>query len=131
MFKQLFLKRAQSTLEYAILIGVIVAGLITMQVYLKRGYSGKLRESGDSMGKQFSPGQTYVNITTVSNTNSTEVLGEDYVDHESQNVNLTEGASYTDIKEQTTTRNATEQVDRFGDEVWWGGNWTDNSKGSP
>ena len=30
-------KRGQSTLEYAVLIVVIIAALIAMQVYLKRG----------------------------------------------------------------------------------------------
>jgi len=52
--------RAQSTLEYAILIGIIAAGLIAMQVYLKRGFQGKVRDNTDQMGEQFEPGETYV-----------------------------------------------------------------------
>ncbi len=56
MFRKLLINRAQTTLEYAILIGVVVAGLIAMQVYLKRGFQGKLKENTDTMGTQFSPG---------------------------------------------------------------------------
>src|SRR3989338_7669597 len=105
MFKRLSTKRAQSTLEYAILIGVIVAGLIAMQVYLKRGFQGKLRESADSMGEQFSPGQTTYNYTTNSFTNSTETL----------NAEITT----TTIHNQWTGREGDEQVSDFNQETWW------------
>jgi len=47
--------KAQSTLEYALLISVVIAALIGMQVYMKRGMIGKLRESTDSVGQQFDP----------------------------------------------------------------------------
>jgi len=60
MFKVRQNRKAQTTLEYAVLIGVIVAGLIAMQIYLKRGWQGKLRESADNMGSQFTPGQTRI-----------------------------------------------------------------------
>ncbi len=74
MCKRLTKNKAQSTLEYAILIGVIVAGLIAMQVYLKRGWQGKLKESADSMGSQFSPGYSTSNYTTNTFSNSTETV---------------------------------------------------------
>ncbi|MCK9603366.1 MAG: hypothetical protein M0R66_03310 [Candidatus Omnitrophica bacterium] len=66
-------KKAQSTLEYALLIGVIVAGLIAMQLYLKRGYQGKLRESSDQIGEQYSPSYTTgkTSITKESTTKET------------------------------------------------------------
>ena len=62
--RKVFTKRGQSTLEYAVLIVVIIAALIAMQVYLKRGVQGKLRESSDQIGEQFSPGYTVTNMTT-------------------------------------------------------------------
>ena len=62
-------KRGQSTLEYALLLAVIVAGLIAMQVYLKRGYQGRLRQSTDDIGEQYSPG--YTTGTTTTNSSST------------------------------------------------------------
>ncbi len=66
-------QRGQSTLEYAVLIVVIIAALIAMQVYLKRGIQGRVRESADQIGEQFSPGQTTSNRITYVNASSTEV----------------------------------------------------------
>lgn len=106
MFCRLSKKRAQTTLEYAILIGVIVGGLIAMQVYLKRGFQGKLKESSDSMGQQFSPGYTNTSYETNSYTNSTETVS---------NLQVTT----TDIHEQTTNREGDEQVQEFNNEYWW------------
>ncbi len=60
-----FSKKAQATLEYAIIIAVIVAALVAMNTYMKRGISGKMKESADSIGDQYSPGNTTSNkITT-------------------------------------------------------------------
>lgn len=65
-------KNGQSTLEYAVLIVVIIAALIAMQTYLKRGIQGRMRESSDQIGSSFSPGYTVSNMTTYSYSNSTE-----------------------------------------------------------
>ena len=48
----------QSILEYAILLGVIIAALLIMQVFVKRSYQGSLKESADKMGEQFAAGGT-------------------------------------------------------------------------
>jgi uncharacterized protein (UPF0333 family) len=68
-------QRGQSTLEYAVLIVVIIAALIAMQVYLKRGIQGRVRESSDQIGEQFSPGYTTSNRVTFVSANQTEVSG--------------------------------------------------------
>lgn len=60
----LFEKRGQNTLEYAILIAVVVAGLIGMQGYVRRGMQGRLRTSADELGEQFSPGSLDGSLTT-------------------------------------------------------------------
>jgi Flp pilus assembly pilin Flp len=67
------LKAGQSTLEYAVLIVVIIAALIAVQVYLKRGIQGRMRQSSDQIGEQFSPGYTTSNRVTNTYSNSTEV----------------------------------------------------------
>jgi len=105
MFNRIKKSRAQSTLEYAILIGVIVAGLIAMQTYLKRGYQGKLRESADSMGDQFSPGYTTYNYTTHSYTDSNESVAN--------------AASTTLINNQYTNKSGDESVLGLGNEYWF------------
>jgi len=56
-------KQAQSTLEYAVLIVCIVAGLLAMQIYIKRSIQGKLRGTADSMGEQYDPKKTSSDIT--------------------------------------------------------------------
>jgi Flp pilus assembly pilin Flp len=56
--------KGQSTLEYALIVAVVVGGLIAMQIYMKRGVQGKLRESTDQIGEQFDAEKTTVSRTT-------------------------------------------------------------------
>jgi hypothetical protein len=51
-------RKGQSILEYAILLGVIIAALLIMQFMIKRGFQGGLKDSADKMGEQFSAGNT-------------------------------------------------------------------------
>jgi len=69
MFKYLNNRRrkGQSTLEYAILIIIIIGALLSIQVYIKRGVQGRLKQATDDIGDQFSPGNTNVTkYTTVT-----------------------------------------------------------------
>ncbi len=47
--------RAQSTFEFTVLTTVIVAALIVMGLYLKRGLQGRWRASVDDLGEQYDP----------------------------------------------------------------------------
>ena len=64
--------KGQSTLEYVILLGFVVAALIAMGVYMKRGTEGKLRESTDQIGDQYDAKNTKSEYTTVSHMKQTE-----------------------------------------------------------
>ena len=66
-------KRGQSTLEYAILIIIIIGALLAIQVYVKRGVQGRLRSAADDIGDQFSPGNTNITkaTTVLSSTHDT------------------------------------------------------------
>lgn len=57
-------RKGQSTVEIAVLFAVIVGALVAMQIYLKRGAMGKLRETADQIGEQFSPTQTSSSLNT-------------------------------------------------------------------
>ncbi len=57
-------RKGQSTLEYAVIIAVVVGALVAMQIYMKRGVEGKLRESTDNIGEQFDAEKTTVSRTT-------------------------------------------------------------------
>lgn len=65
-------KKAQSTLEYAVIIAVVVAALIAMQAYMKRGLQGKFKQASDDIGEQYSPGRTTSNTAITSTVTSTE-----------------------------------------------------------
>jgi len=56
--------KAQSTLEYAVLIAVVVGALVAIQVYFKRGVQGKLRDSADQIGEQYSAGKMSSTVKT-------------------------------------------------------------------
>lgn len=56
--------KAQTTVEYAVLIACVVAALLAMQIYMKRGIQGKLRAAGDEIGEQYAPTSTDSSITT-------------------------------------------------------------------
>ncbi len=47
MLKIFLDKRGQSTAEYAILIGLVVAVVISMQIYVKRGVQARFKDASD------------------------------------------------------------------------------------
>ena len=74
MFKFLKKAKGQSTMEYAILIIIIIGALVSIQVYIKRGVQGRLKSAADDIGEQFSPGNTNATIRTMSRSNSSETF---------------------------------------------------------
>ena len=65
----MFNRKGQSTLEYALIIAVVVAGLLLMQHYVKRGYAGRLKGASDEMGEQFDPNAYVANFTINQSSN--------------------------------------------------------------
>lgn len=57
--------KAQSILEYAMVLAVLVAVIVAIQVYVKRAVQGRLKQSADQIGDQFTTAETY----TVQNVN--------------------------------------------------------------
>ena len=95
-------KSGQSTLEYVILTGFVVAALIAMGVYMKRGFQGRLRESSDQVGQQYSAEQTTSNYTTTTNTEQIETLNA--------------GVTSTNISVNTQNRTGSENVGSLSEE---------------
>jgi len=58
MFRQN--RSGQSVLEYAVLLGVVVSGILIMQMFMKRGFQGQLKGSSDAIseGQAFSASGT-------------------------------------------------------------------------
>jgi hypothetical protein len=47
------MKRSQTMLEYSILLVIIIAALLVMQVYMKRGFQGRWKQAMDDVGDQY------------------------------------------------------------------------------
>lgn len=78
MFKFLRKMKGQSTLEYAVLVIIVIGALLSIQIYIKRGLQGRLRSAADDIGDQYSSGNTNVTktVTVTSNTTETNFGGE-------------------------------------------------------
>jgi len=74
MLQYLNQKRGQSTLEYAVLIVVIIGALLSIQVYIKRGVQGRLKSAADDIGDQYSDGNTNVIKITRTESNTEETF---------------------------------------------------------
>jgi hypothetical protein len=77
MITRLNQKRGQSTLEYAVLIIIIICALIAIQAYIKRGVQGRLKSASDDIGDQFSPGNTNSIISERVKSHTHQGFGED------------------------------------------------------
>lgn len=96
-------QRGQSTLEYALLIAAVVAGLVVMQMYVKRGMAGRLKSATDELGEQYDPTAFNSNYTTNTHSKRNETVA-----------NKTTNSILVDA--ETTTRTGSESVT----------NWTEN-----
>ncbi len=69
--------QGQSTLEYAFLLAIIVAAIITVQVYVRRGLVGRVKDTADQqLGAQFDPYRTTGKVQHVAGGSTQDVLKE-------------------------------------------------------
>jgi hypothetical protein len=74
-------RKAQTTMEVAVLLVVLVAALLSIQIYLKRSFQGKYKELADSVGEQYDPLKTTSTRITTTDTISESIsnhLGTTY-----------------------------------------------------
>ncbi len=121
-------RKGQSTLEYAVIIAVVVGALVAMQHYMKRGVEGKLRESTDNIGEQYSAGNMTSKYTTtqIGSTKAKETFGLD------SSGNFDQGLSYykvtqaaTQTKRSATGTDAEKVTKKLSEETVWGGKTLD------
>jgi len=123
------MRKSQSILEYAILIGIIAAGILVMQSFVKRGFQGGLKDSADKMGEQFSASATQIHrqrqmvgddqlIVEESGTESGGILqdlsGEEIkgaVTKGAYSISSRTGGQSTSIEKQTTDQAVSEKYD--------------------
>lgn len=98
-------RKGQSTLEYSLVIAVVLAGLLAMQHYMRRGVEGKLRSSTDNIGDQYEAGKTtakvLTKVTTEGKTKETFGLASD-------GATFKQGASYYKVTTPTETMSTSE-----------------------
>lgn len=68
-------KKAQSVLEYVVLICIVLSSLMIMQVYIKRTYQGRLKQESDQLGLQYAPGQTTSLVVTKTHSDNVTCTG--------------------------------------------------------
>jgi len=135
------IKPAQSILEYAILIAIVIAAVVVMQVYMKRGISGRLKESSDKIsgGESFSASNTTTwersNMTTsrditelTATTDNAVALGTLL----GQTVNATGDKAYSAGKSEggATTSNAMSRTDSAANEAFKAGDLVSDTTGT-
>ncbi len=106
-------KRAQSTLEYAVVIAIIVGGLLAMQMYIKRGVQGRLKQASDDIGEQYSPGQSKSDYTTQAHSYSEERTIGATKDATGDAMAVTSSES-----QQSQTRTGEEHIEGLDTETW-------------
>ena len=72
------MKRSQSILEYTILMIILVAAFITMQVYIKRGFQGRWKQSADDLGDQYDMNAFDSNVRYTLNTTTCSQATAEY-----------------------------------------------------
>jgi Flp pilus assembly pilin Flp len=111
MKKHRFLKiNAQSTVEYAVLVACIVAAVIGMQIYIKRGIQGRLRQGGDEIGQQYSAGNT--GSTTTTTTTSTWTINQSMINI-GNDTDPKYGLKTNTTVNETTTKSGNEKIGAF------------------
>lgn len=93
-------RRAQSTLEYALVIAAVVAALVAVNVYVKKGIQGRLKESTDQVGKQFDPTSVTYSWKTESSSNAVTQETRDIATGDTTS-NITSGETLTKSEHET------------------------------
>lgn len=56
-------RRAQSTIEFTVLVMVIIGAALLISIYFKRSIQGRWRSAVDELGEQYDPRFTDSNVT--------------------------------------------------------------------
>ncbi|MDP8259867.1 MAG: hypothetical protein P9L96_02535 [Candidatus Gygaella obscura] len=101
--------KAQTIIEYAVFVAFLVAAVIAIQVYFKRGVQGRIRQTADEIGSQYDPENTISNWQTTRISTSSSMYGVEQPAEWSESY---AGRQYY----TTTTIDSKETVSRSGEE---------------
>lgn len=97
-------KKGQSLLEYSLILGAIIVGILFMQLYVRRAIEGRLRGAADDIGEQYSATGTF-NFVTNRTSNIEEVTDAT-------------GQVTTTYHEDETVRTGNETMPAANEEYW-------------
>ncbi|MGD9014679.1 MAG: hypothetical protein PVI33_01455 [Candidatus Omnitrophota bacterium] len=100
-------KKAQVTIEYAMVIICLIAALLSMQHYIRRATQGRLREAADTIGEQYDARNVNSRLTTTQTGQTITVTNQ------SEDISA-EAESGRVFGIRTSTVTAGERVRRFG-----------------
>ncbi len=106
-------RRGQSTLEYAVLVIIIVGALLTVQNYIKRGVQGRLKSSTDDIGDQYSEGNTNAIKQTKVHSKTKELFGMNASGVAAQGISVSQM-----IDKETTNTVENSQILNSQQEYW-------------
>ncbi len=66
----MFRKKGQTTIEYAVLLIIIMGALLASGNYIKRGFQGRWRAAVDEVGDQYDPRYANASIKHILESNS-------------------------------------------------------------
>jgi hypothetical protein len=79
MFTLLKRNKAQSTAEYAIVIGLVIASVLGMQTYVKRGLQGRTHDASQGLYNTFTSDSNWSKISSVPDTTAKSgIVGGQY-----------------------------------------------------
>ena len=96
-------RKAQSVLEYTILIIIIIAAFVVTQNYIKRGFQGRMKSSMDDFGEQYDP-RTVNSVMThslISNADTAVAISSttDSLGNPGYNTNRTDTTNSVEVKQ--------------------------------
>lgn len=89
----------QSTVEYALLIAVVVGGLVAMQIFLRNAVEGQVKKSGEQIGEQWDANQGTYRKVVDSGSHRNEIT-------------TAQGITTTDIQDENQHQEIDEQINR-------------------
>jgi hypothetical protein len=100
-----------------VVIAAVVASVLVMQIYMKRGFSGKLRAAADAVGEQYAPKDTNATFIVQSSSDvvTTSVLFKDEPVGPGQTADV---LKTTTVSSESATRTGNESVGPFAVDLW-------------
>ena len=104
--------------EYAVMIAVVIAALLAMNIYIKRGVVGRLRGVVDSVGEQYDPRHATSNWTMTSNSDvtSTSMMQKNVI-IDGHKVDTMISQTQMNAPE-TSGRSGNENMELLGNNLW-------------